>query len=107
MREKVGRHAPSVILMAILLVPILVLAILLWPNQLAEDPLAPTEFVHYPGNDVQADTGMSEKLSYYLDRNADVVGLLSIDGTLLEAPVVCSDGDPKPGHSKNHWRGKP
>lgn len=76
---------------AIMLISLPVLVVcsyILRPHQ--ETVSLESELIYYPGKASGVDGGVSEKLAYFLSKNDDVIGLLEIEETLLETPVVCS-----------------
>lgn len=90
MPKAVKRFSIALVLLLILAAG-LVAALLIVLNTTSANTAPSVERILYPGNSVASITGMSEKLAYYMGKNPDVVGLVRLDGTLLEAPVVQSD----------------
>lgn len=84
----IARLALPGFLIVLVLVPILLITSTI-ANK--EDEHFPDFIVHYPGNGIVEETGVSEKLTAYMAQNEDVVGLIRIPGTLLENAVVQSE----------------
>lgn len=90
MKDFIKRYAIWALLLLMVLFPLMLYFIAL-PYDTSSKAESCVEIVHYPEEGTDLASGMSNKLAYYMGRNEDVIGLLRLEGTLLETPVVCSN----------------